>query len=239
MNKENFKCLVSLLCVLGGLIFSYCSYIFFDTTTPSFVASMIMSICLTLLGAGSYLIHAKNHKIITTLKSNDTALLAKWSYHPNEFEIVKQQFEEDRHITFSLILLLSAAIFFIGLGMVFSNHTLNAVIYFMLLFLLVILSMISFWGVARYYDTKLHTPHDAIISDQYIYFKSELYAVQKSFYYLESVDVLTSTQNYLQFVYGAPGTPFGPFQTLSIPIPDGQLETAYLIKEHYLSLIQS
>ena len=54
---------------------------------------------------------------------------------------------------------------------------------------------------------------------------------------LEEVEVKTGEQNYLRFVYGAPGTPYGPFQIIDIPIPPSELNTAYAIKEHYLSLI--
>ena len=54
---------------------------------------------------------------------------------------------------------------------------------------------------------------------------------------LEEIEIIPGAQNYLRFVYGAPGTPYGPFQIIDIPIPPSELATAYQIKEHYLSLI--
>ena len=66
---------------------------------------------------------------------------------------------------------------------------------------------------------------------------SDLYSAQKGLYYLEDVRIFYDTQYYLQFTYGAPGTPYGPFTTLTIPVPDGELASAYAIKDVYSELI--
>ncbi|MBU3811085.1 MAG: hypothetical protein H9893_05460, partial [Candidatus Niameybacter stercoravium] len=74
-------------------------------------------------------------------------------------------------------------------------------------------------------------------NNHYIYFNNELYSIYKACYMLEEIEIIPGAQNYLRFVYGAPGTPYGPFQIINIPIPPSELATAQQIKEHYLSLI--
>ena len=238
MNKEHFKCLLALICLISSLIFMGITLCTLSPYSPTYTASLILSIGLCLGGICALFISSHNLKIIKQLKSNKIKLLADWSYHSKDFDQVRYQLEDDRYITLSLIVLLGLCGLLLILGNFFNGPSPNLASGSFYITLLLIICSISFFTVCKYYSYKLTTPHHALISENYIYFKSELYAMQKSFYYLDHIDIIHVGQDYLQLTYSAPGTPYGPFHILTIPIPASELPSAYAIQKHFYNRLK-
>ncbi len=238
MNREKLRCLLACLCIMSGIFFTLFGILSIPVTSPSYFATLILSGALFIAGIVSLIVCWHNHKIIAKLKSGKLHLLARWTYHAKDFEEVRYQLENDRYVSLSIIVLLALCGVLILFATYFNTTTPNLTLGCLGAGILLIICSLSFWAIWKYYRCKLNTEHETLISDDYIYFKSELYSMQKSFYYLQSVDIIHLKQDYLQFMYSAPGTPYGPFHILTVPIPAQDLPVAYEIREHFSARLQ-
>lgn len=236
MSKDFLKCILSFICFICGLILTGLFSFHFDVANPSYILALCLGIALILIGIVSFFLHYKNLTIIKQLQKNQLSLLAKWSYKPSDFSLVKDKILEDCYVDLSLIFLVGFFCLILAIGLLFptTEHVGLSILFIVgTVILCSLLALLTYW----YHINKLEKYTTALINPYYIYFNHELYSIYKSCYMLEEVEVKTGEQNYLRFVYGAPGTPYGPFQIIDIPIPPSELAKAYTIKEHYLSLI--
>lgn len=237
MNKEYLKAILSTLCVVFGLVASIFSSYTIQSHEPSYILFLFLSLSLCLIGVVSFIMSYRRHQIIAQLKKSELPILARWQYTSKNYKLVALQLDENHYINVSIIFLIGVLGLLIILGLTFSGNPISIFLSILLTLILIVSCSISFYLIHGYYGQQLEKEFETIISSHYIYFNGELYSIQKGLYYLENIKVVHEGQYYLQFIYGAPGTPYGPFTTLTIPIPEGELATAYTIKEAYLSLI--
>ena len=236
MSKDFLKCILSFICFICGVILTGFFSFHFDAANPSYMIALCLGIAFILIGVIGFFLHYRNLMIINKLQKNKLPLLARWSYKPSDFSLVKDKILEDCCVDLSLIFLVGLFCLVLAIGLLFPT-TEHVGLSILLIVGTIILCSLSGLFVYLYHINKLEKYTTALINPYYIYFNYELYSIYKACYMLEEVEVKTGEQNYLRFVYGAPGTPYGPFQIIDIPIPPSELNTAYAIKEHYLSLI--
>ncbi|MBC8578720.1 hypothetical protein [Zhenhengia yiwuensis] len=237
MSKDFLKCILSFICFVCGLVLTLLFSFHFNATNPSCIIALCLGLVLAAIGVFGFILHYKNLMIIENMKKNKLPILARWSYKPSDFSLVKDKILEDCYVDLSLIVLIGVFCLILAIGLIFPIATDSIGLSILIIISTVILCSLCSILVYFYHVSKLEKYTTALINYHYIYFNNELYSIYRSCYMLEEIEITTGVQNYLRFVYGAPGTPYGPFQIIDIPIPPSELATAYQIKEHYLSLI--
>lgn len=238
MNKEYLKITLALLSILFGFTSSILCHYTFEVHEPSYILALILSFSLSIIGVVSCVFSFRRFKIIKQLRSDQLPTLARWQYTSKHYHLVEVQLEENRYISFSIIFLIGILGLLILLGLFFSTTPMDTLAAILFLLLLLVCCGVSFYLVHSYYQKQSTKQCEVIISPQYILFNGELHGIQKGLYYLEEVTILSDDRQYLQFTYGAPGTPYGPFSLLTIPIPEDQLQVARLIQAQYQELLQ-
>ncbi|MEF9960676.1 MAG: hypothetical protein RR448_00045 [Niameybacter sp.] len=237
MNKEFFKCLLSVLYFIVGVIVTVYFACHFAPTSVAFVLTLILGCFLIITAWYSFIIHYKNHTIIKNIKQGQLPILAKWSYTPLECTLVKDRANENYHIDLSIIILLGLLGLIIAFGFIFSSIPNRYLISATLITISVLICSLVSVCLSMYYNSKLEKETFTIITEQYIYHDGALYSLYKSCYALENIEIIYGKQNYLTFNYGIPGTPYDSYQKLIIPIPSNQLTLAEQIRSHYQNLI--
>lgn len=237
MNKEIFKCILSVICMLCGSIMSLLSLFSFDSSSPAFIACVLLGISLMIIGIISFFLHYKGHKIIQQLKNKDILSLAHWQYAPMQFESLTEAILRDRSNNISIVILLGILALLICLGILFSSSPFSNLIALGVGFISIITCILSYVLICIHYHNKLLKPIEVIIGENYIYFYEELHSLERSFYLLTEVKVEESPQPYLQFSYSSPCSAHSPVYTLNIPVPPDQIDAAKYIKEHYMHII--
>lgn len=238
MSKDFLKCILSLIYFVCGIFLTLLLTFRFDATNPTCAITLTLSLFLIVLGLFAFILHYKNLLIIDNLKNNKLPSLARWSYKPTDFNLVKDKILEDCYVDISIIVLIGLFCLILALGFVFPITSHSVRLSILIIVVTVVLCSVCSVFVYFYHINKLEKYSTAIINNHYIYFNNELYSIYKSCYMLEKIDIIPGSQSYLRFIYGAPGTPYGPFQTIDIPIPANELAVALQIRQHYLSLIE-
>lgn len=237
MNKETFKCILSVICVLCGALMSCISLISFDASAPAFIACVLLGISLVVIGVVSFFIHYQAHLIIKQLEDKDITILAHWSYSPLQYDGVKESLLQSRNTNLSIVFLLGVLSCLIALGILFSNSPFALMICSSIILVTLVACVCTSVLVCIHYGEKLIKPVEAIVGEDYIYFHEDLYSLHRSIYLLTDVRIVAGEQSYLQFLYGSPYTSFDPVYILSLPIPPDQMEVAKYIRKHYMCII--
>ncbi|MGL4362731.1 MAG: hypothetical protein ACRCSG_05635 [Cellulosilyticaceae bacterium] len=58
-------------------------------------------------------------------------------------------------------------------------------------------------------------------------------------YFIEKVQVVHTDHYYLEFIYGIPGTCYHDLMTLTIPVPEEELDLAFFILDQYTEKINA
>lgn len=239
MNKPKFKCLMALLCLFLGVVLLLTALLITAFGSTTYTLLLAFGSILIVIGGIAYYISSLGVRIITQLKTKTLPILAHWTYLPTQFDTIHSALVEEKHNNLSIIILTAFLTLLIDMGFILSSPAKYLVICIILGIIIIVFATICALGIIFYYKNKLSHPVEAIISHEFIYFCGELYGLNRSLYVLETVQILEGHQNYLQFVYGSPGTPYDPIHILTIPIPEGHLELAYLIKKHFTQLLES
>lgn len=237
MSKESLKCILSMIYFICGIFLTILFSIQFDATSPASIITILLGLLLTIVGLFAFILHYKNSIIINQLKQNKLPILAKWTYNPSDFKLVKDKILEDCYVDLSLVILIGIFSLVLAAGLLFSFNPHRFSLSALLIVISILSSSLFSLFIHFYYTNKLTKCSTAIISNRYIYFNNELYSIYKSCYILEDIEILSEPQCYLKFIYGAPGTPYGPYEIINIPVPSSELALANEIKQHYLSLI--
>lgn len=237
MSKDFLKCLLSIVYFIIGILITTLFTYHFDITSPAYVLTIMLGIFLLITGFISFVLHYKNHIIIENIKQEKISFLAKWSYQPLDYTLVKNKLLEDYFTDLSIVLLIGILGLVAAFGFIFSNNPNHFVISSMIITFTVLSCSFVSVCLSLYHNTKLEKYTTTIITNQYIYYNGELYSLYKSCYILDQVEIIYGQQNYLKFNYGVPGTPYNSYQELIIPIPEKELPLAQKIKHHYLALI--
>ncbi|MEG0013866.1 MAG: hypothetical protein RR324_04645 [Cellulosilyticaceae bacterium] len=236
MNKEAFKSILSIICVLCGALMSCLALISFDSSAPAFIACILLGISLVVIGVVSFFIHYQAHIIIKQLQNKDMTILAHWSYAPLQYDGVKESITQSRHNSLSILILLGILSSLIALGILFSNSPFALIICSSIILITFVVCICTSILIYVHYGNRLISPVEAIIGEDYIYFNEELYSLHRSIYLLTDVRLVQGDQSYLQFLYGSPCTSCEPIYILTLPIPSDQIEVAKYIRKHYLSI---
>lgn len=237
MSKDFFKCLLSIIYFISGILITVLFTYYIDITSPAYILTIILGIFLLITGLISFILHYKNHIVIESIKQNKISFLAKWSYQPLDHTLTKDKLLEDYYTDLSIVLLIGILGLVVAFGFIFSNHSNHFIVSSIIITFTVLLSSFLSVCLSFYHNNKLEKYTTTIITTQYIYYNGELYSLYKSCYMLDQVEIIYGEENYLKFNYGIPGTPYSSYQELIIPIPEKELQLAQKIKNHYLALI--
>lgn len=237
MSKDFFKCLLSIIYFISGILITILFAYYLDVTSPAYILTIILGIFLLITGFVSFILHYKNHIIIENIKQDKSSFLAKWSYQPLDYTLIKNKLLEDYYTDLSIVVLIGILGLVVAFGFIFSTNPEHFIISYMIITFTVLLSSFLSVCLSLYHNTKLEKCTTTIITNQYIYYNGELYSLYKSCYMLDEVEIIYEEHNYLKFNYGIPGTPYSSYQELIIPIPEKELHLAQKIKNHYLALI--
>lgn len=237
MSKDFLKCLLSIIYFIIGMLITVLFTYNMDTTSPAYILSIILGICLIITGFMSFILHYKNHMIIENMRQNKVPFLAKWSYQPLKYNLVKNKMTEACYTDLSIVFLVAILGLVVALGFIFSTRPNNLIVSYLIILSIVLIGSFLSICLCVYHHDKLKETTTTIITDQYIYYNGELYSIYKSCYMLDTIEIIYGPQNYLKFDYGLPGTPYHSYREIIIPIPEKELERAQKIKLHYASLI--
>lgn len=237
MDKETFKSLLSILCIISGIFSGVFTFYYFPSQEDSLLVGLMFSFILIIIGMTALTLSSKRKEIIYRLKSGEQLAISRWLYRPNEYSRVKQHLHEHFVIQLSMVFLFAILGMLLLTGALLSSNWLTPLLGSGLIASLVIVSLTAYFLVETSYKQHLNRFHECIISYDYFYFESQLHGLQKGFYNLDEVKVVLDDTYYLQFIYTTPGTPYGPFEVITIPIPSDYLDDAYKIQAHYLTLI--
>lgn len=238
MNKEAFKCVLSVICIFCGAVMTLISLISFDSTAPAFIACILLGISLVIIGVISFFLHYKGYLIIQQLQNKNIAVLAHWNYAPLQYDGVKESLYQNRNTNLSIAILISILSCLIAIGILFSESPFALVLCSSIILITLISCICSCILIVIHYGNQLIKPVEAIIGEDYIYFHEDLYSLHCSIYLLIDVKLISGEQSYLQFFYGSPCTAHDPAYILSLPVPSDQIEVANYIKNHYLNTIK-
>lgn len=237
MSKDFLKCLLSVIYFISGILITALFTYYIDATSPAYILTIILGIFLLITGFISFILHYKNHIVIENIKQDEFSFLAKWSYQPLDYTLIKNKLLEDYYTDLSIVLLIGMLGLVVAFGFIFSTNSGHFIISYMTIIFTVLLCSFLSVCLSLYHNTKLEKCTTTIITTQYIYYNGELYSLYKSCYMLDQVEIIYGEQNYLKFNYGIPGTPYSSYHELIIPIPEKELQLAQNIKNHYLALI--
>ena len=192
MNKELFKCIFSSICFVCGMILSLLPLPYFDSTSPAFIACILFGISLITIGAVSFFLHLKGHKIISKLQNKELTVLAHWQYSPFQFEGITKAILQDKATNISIVILLGILSWLIALGILFSNSPIATILCMAIIFLSCFICILCYILIQIHYHNKMLKPVEAIIGEDYIYFRGELYSLQKSLYLLTDIRIVES-----------------------------------------------
>ncbi|MGL4736713.1 MAG: hypothetical protein ACRCW2_04575 [Cellulosilyticaceae bacterium] len=239
MNKPQFKSLMALLCLILGVLLLISALVINAFGSTTYTLLLAFGGVLVVIGAIAYYITYLRIKTISLLKNKQLPILAHWTYLPSEFKTIHTALVEEKHSTFSMIILTTFLILLIAIGFILTNPTLYLRICITLGILIIVLALTCSLCVQIYYKNKLTHPVEALISEEFIYFCGELYGLNRSLYILETVQIIEGPQNVMQFIYGSPGTPYDPIHILTIPIPAGNLDHAKEIRTHFIKRLEN
>lgn len=237
MKKEYAISVLSLIILLLGFI--ACVIALFLTTISFSTQSIliIFGICFIVIGITSYSIHSTKYLKITYLKNNDMKVLAHWHYKADSSPIITDLINE-RRFSATLTAILSAVLFLVIAFVIYlTNENYSAFISLLWAIVSILAFITVFTYLPYYYNTQLRTCAETLVGEDSILFLDELFSLHHSMYLLEDIRIDYGEENTLQFLYGVSEVLADPVFTLTIPIPDGELETAKYIQAHYLDLI--
>ena len=106
MSKDFLKCILSFICFVCGLVLTLLFSFYFNATNPSCIIALCLGLVLAAIGVFGFILHYKNLIIIENMKKNKLPILARWSYKPSDFSLVKDKILEDCYVDLSLIVLI-------------------------------------------------------------------------------------------------------------------------------------
>lgn len=238
MRKQYLYCLISILAVLLGIVFTVSGIILQSNPLSRRSALLLVSIVLIFTGAAAFAVNYKKLRQVTKLREHKAVTIAHWTYKPASFKAISDFFLEQKINSYS-----TAILFFI-LGCIFSiiyaysGH--RSVLYmgYLLLAVCLCIFIVALRLITTYYKELDQNEVDVIFGEDSILFIDELFELRRGYHFLQRVSIHYGTENCLLFEYGLYDVDDKPAYTLTIPIPKNKLHTAEHLKTYYNDLIR-
>lgn len=238
MKKEMFKCILSIITLILGIVLTFSSLLGIYKSSFTMTTYLLLGTLLILMSIIAYTIHLSRFKLIHSLKTRKTTILAHWFYSPKCFPVLEKSLKENRQTHLSIIFLLCLLGILLASGIALTYPLAGLLPSFFLSIGIICICAISALLVYFYYEKKLSSNVETIIGDHVIYFSDKLYLLTYSTYLLVDLQLVETPAPYLQLLYGFPGTSYEPMHIVNIPVPLNQIEVAQHIRIHYLELIK-
>ncbi|ONI41583.1 hypothetical protein AN639_00110 [Candidatus Epulonipiscium fishelsonii] len=233
MNKIQLKYILSLIYGILGLMLVSVPLIRYDAA--SVAHNIIIFLGLSLAGGGftNCYIFYKEHKLINKVYSQQLNLLSHWRYESYKYYSLKDRLTEERNTLVLNNIAVSIIFCILGVGALFSNSGSKIGFSFSMLFLAVIISVLIYIIIDRYYDYLLKTPLEVIFTDEFVYYKGDIYGLSYSIYTLTDVFINEDLEPKIVFAYSSCTDYTTSVYELILPIPAGFLKDAELISSHF------
>ncbi|OON93526.1 MAG: hypothetical protein ATN32_08885 [Candidatus Epulonipiscium fishelsonii] len=233
MNKIQLKYILSLIYGMLGLMLILIPLIRYDAASPAH--NIIIFIGLSLAGGGltnCYTFY-KEHKLINKLYNQQLNLLSHWRYESYKYYSLKDRLTEERNTLVLNNIAVSIIFCILGVGVLLSNSGTKIGFSFSILFLSVIISILIYIIIDKYYDYLLKTPLEVIFTDEFVYYKGDIYGLSYSIYTLVDVSINNELEPTIVFSYSTHTDYTTSVYELTLPIPSEFLTDAELICSHF------
>lgn len=238
MRKQYLYCLISVIAVLIGIIFTISGIVLQSNPLSRKSALLIVSIVLIFVGAAAFAVNYKKHRHVTGLREHKLVTIAHWTYTPSHSKVLIEFIKEQKNGSYAtaLFYLILACIF----CMIYAYSGTSSVVYmgYFLLLLSIGTFILALRFITAYYEKLSENEVDIIFGEDSILFIDELFELRRGYHYLQRVTIRYGNENYLLFDYGLYDVDDTPAYTLTIPIPKNKLHTAEHIKTYYNDLIK-
>ena len=237
MKKEYTYCVLSILVLILGIIFTISGFLLQTLPLSSKSALLIFSFAFITLGIVLFAVHHKRYITIKYLHTGNIPVITRWTYPVNSSETVHTFIKEEKRYTIAtaiLILLLSIIFFLI---FAYSGGTYILYLGYILATSSLMIFIIALRFIHAYYNALSQTEGVVLFGEDCIYFIDELNHLTRSFHLLEDVNIYIGKENLLIFEYGFGEMDTSSSYTLTIPIPPDKLNIALHLKEYYRGLI--
>lgn len=239
MKKEYLQCITSLISLLIGIVLILYALLFDNLTSSVHNAVILLGICFTVIGLITFSVHLKRYFLIKDLLAGEIPLLARWSFTPSSSSLITNTLFEQRSNTFSTIILCLILGLIFSTTLAFSHIDYHSALALTLATISLLGTLIAFVLTHQHYKKLLSERAEIFFVDDFIYYLGQIFFLEKSIYLLEDIKINTEGETSLLFLYGQSEFEDSPVYTLQIPIPEGQLPIANMLRDHYLALISS
>ncbi|OON98098.1 MAG: hypothetical protein ATN36_01515 [Epulopiscium sp. Nele67-Bin005] len=236
MNKLKLTFTLFILYMLIGLTLMIIPLFQYDATSPAHIISICLGFLIfisILFGTIAYYNHYKQMSILMPTQ----APLAKWSFTPEKYQILQDKFLQEYRNLIVLNLLVCALCWVLGIGILFSSVTHKVLICLLICGFSLVICLALNYKLSQYYDVLLSQKLDVVFTPNFVYYRENIYGFYYSIYTLSEVYVAYSTEPTLNFSYCSCPDLYTPNFMLSLPIPEGHMEEAIKLAEHYNQLI--
>lgn len=239
MKKEYTYCVLSVLILLLGIIFSISGFVLQTLPLSSKSALLIFSFAFIFIGIVLFAVHHKRYTIIQNLTARNIPVIARWTYPVNSSETVHRFIKEERNYSYATALLM--LILCIIFSLIFAYSGGNYILYLGYIFAVLsfFIFIIALKFISAYYNALAQTENSVIFGEDCIYFIDELTTLTRTFHILENVNVYIGKENLLIFEYGFGDLDESSTYTLTIPIPPNKLNIALYLKDYYRSVLHT
>lgn len=239
MKKEYTYCILSVLILVLGIIFTISGIMLQTLPDSSKSALLIFSGAFIVIGFVSFAVHHKNYKQISDLTNHHVPVIAQWTFAANSSDTLKKLIKEEKHnaLATAILVLILAIIFSIIFAYSGSTYVLILGYTFAVLCFLIFIIAVRF--ISAYYNHLEKSETTVIFGEDCIYFIDELFALNRTFHLLENVNIYIGLENLLIFEYGFDDIDNSCAYSLTVPIPSDKLNIAIHLKDYYRSLIET
>ena len=239
MKKSYTYCVLSVIILILGIIFTISGLLLQTLPYSSKSALLIFSCAFIIIGIVSFAVYHKQYLTIKGLLAHTVPVVAHWNYPTNSSETLKKLIKEQKHNTLAtaILVLILSIIFSIIFAYSGSTYVLWLGYTFAILCVLVFIIAVRF--ISAYYEHLSKSEATILFGEDCIYFIDELYMLNHTFHCLENVNIYIGVENLLIFEYGFDDIDSSCAYSLTIPIPSDKLNIAIHLKDYYRSLIRT
>ena len=239
MKKEYTYCVLSVLILILGIIFTISGALLQTLPYSSKSALLIFSCAFIFIGALSFAVHHKRYITIKNLLNHNNVVIAHWTYPPNSSETLKKLIKEQKHNALATAILILILSIIFSLIFAYSGSTYVLLLGYILAILCLFIFIIAIRFISTYYEHLSKSESSILFGEDCIYFIDELFKLDPTFHPLENINIYIGAENLLIFEYGFDDIDSSCAYSLTIPIPQDKLNIAIHLKDYYRSILRN
>ena len=237
MKKEYTFCILSILLLLLGTIFSISGICLKTLPFSSKSALLIFAFSFVIVGCVLFAVHYKRYHLAKNLVTYNIPVIAKWTYPPNDSKIILTLIKEQKTNTLATAILILILSLIFCIIFAYSGGTYILCLGYTFAILSIFAFIIATRFISTYYDCMASQENMIIFGEEYIYFLNEIYSLNQVFYHFCDVNISLGEENILTFDFGLNDVETSVAHQIVVPIPYQKLHVALRLKDYYHSVI--